>query len=575
MRKVSVRSLAAASALCVTAAFSGVGAAGAQTSSGVGTSTASADMLRLQLGKDGSFLDLGLLVDAAKSTIDSAVASPHSSTKFEPLHLSSQVIPGLSALTGVLPKYETRDPGGERSVSASGLNLGNLGGTLGSVTSALPVQVLGGEIVPATLTSLLENGVAKSTLDDKLTDLKVLFGALGVDGITNALGTTAANPATAGTRSLNIGAIELLNLAELLKGLGIDLNMLPLGTVSELLANLKLPVELDGATNLVDAVGTINTALSQVSGVLTSAGIDTSTVAGDIPQVTDILGRLPVQLPVSNVTDVPTTTLLELPVADTIEALQNTLKNLLASALGTLGDTPLLTLGGADISVVTRATDSVATSVADVTAKLNGIKALGIGLPGVDLANVGATVKTVTDTIGGALAIIDPSLRDLVKVSLLSKTTNVGISNGYVRSVAGFDLVNVSINPPALLGNLVGSLTGNRAASAAGILGNAGIPNPAGILPVQGAAMSSLGNVLNLGAVGALLEGASLKVGSVRSVSEHIVGASTVTGGGPAAAPDQQLPRTGGENTRLMAMGALLAAFSLGLRRWVLRPARG
>jgi LPXTG-motif cell wall-anchored protein len=582
MRKLPVRSLAAASALCVTAAFSGVGAATAETPSGVGTSKASTSILSLQLGKSGSLLNLRLLGDDAQSTIDSAVASPHSATQLVPLSLTSDVIPALNTLTAALPKFETRDPGGQRKVSGSALDLANPGGALGAAASALPAAVptgvLGGKIVPAGLSSLLEGGVATSTLDAQLADLKVLFGALGVKSITNTLEATAGAPQAAGTRNVKIGAVSVLNLGELLKGLGIDLNNLPVATVSELVKSLQLPVELPtGEVTLASAIATIDEAIATVKATVATQGQPTLTeVVNTVPEVKSVVDGLPALLPVSKVTDVPATELLTQTVGTTLETLQATLTNLLNTALGLVGNTPLLTFEGADVSAVTKATDSVATSAADVTAKLGGVKVLGLGLPGVDLAGVGETVSTITNTLGNTLSIIDPSLKDLVGVDVLKKATSVTTSGGYVRSAASFDVLKVSVTPPAAIADLVGKLTGNSAASSTGILSGAGIANAASVLPVHGASMTKLAGALDLPAgVGALLEGLTLRLGSVQSNSDHIAASAPATPAAPVSAPAQQLPRTGSESTQMAAMALGLAALALGLRRFVLRPARG
>lgn len=570
----------------MTAAFSGVGAATAETSSGVGTSLASTSILSVQIGRSGSLLDLRLIGDDATSTIDSAVASPHSSTRLVPLSLSSEVVPGLNTLTGLLPKFETRDPGGQRKVSGEAIDLANLGGTLGAVTSALPAVVpnnlLAGKVVPVGLSSLLEGGSATSTLEAQLADLKLLFGALGVKSVTNGMIAKAAAPQADGNRSVKIGAITVLNLGELLKGLDVDLNDLPITTLSNLVKHLKVPLDLPtGEPTLASAVDTLDDALHSVKLTVADQGQPILTqVVNSVPEVKSVVLGLPAVLPVSQVTDVPANELLGQTVDTTISTLQDTLTNLLDTALGIIGGTPLLSFDGADVSAITRATDDMATSAADVVAKLGGVHVLGLGLAGVDLAGVGDLVSTVTDTLGGALSIIDPSLANLVDVDVLKKTTSVTTSGGYVRSAASFDVLKVSVTPPAGIADLARSLTGSSTSST-GILSGAGIASPTAVLPVHGASMTSLAGALNLPAgVGALLGGLTLRVGSVQSNSEHIAAASAsgpavVAPAAPVSAPNQELPRTGGESTRLAATAIGLAALALGLRRFVLRPSRG
>lgn len=571
----------------MTSTFSVMGAATAQTSSGVGSSKASTTILSLQLGKTGSLLNLRLLGDDAMSTIDSAVASPHAFNQFVPLSLTSDAIPALNTLTAALPKFETRDPGGLRKVSGSALDLANPGGTLGAVASALPAAVptglLGGKVGIAELSSLLENSVATSTLDTQLANLNVLFGALGVKSIDNTLGAKAAAPQADSTRTVKINAITVLNLGELLKGLGIDLNALTVKTISDLSNALKLVLDLPpGEVSLAAAVETINKAITAVETVVVTQGVNPSAVVNTVKPVRDIVNGLPATLPVGKITDVPSNELLSQTVDTTLDTLQATLTNLLTTALGLVGNTPLLTFDGAEVTAVTKATDSVATSNADVTAKLGGVKVLGLSLPGVDLAGVGETLSRITDTLGGVLAIVDPSLKDLVGVDVLKKSTSVNTSGGYVRAAASFDVLKVSITPPAAIADLAKSLTGSSSASSLGMLSGAGVANPASALPVHGASMTSLAGALNLPAgVGALLEGLTLRVGSVQSNSDHIVAASasapavvTPAQSIPVLAPGDTLPRTGSEGNQMAILAFGLAAMALGLRRFVLRPAR-
>lgn len=573
----------------MTAAFSGLAPATAQTSSGVGTSTASVSVLDLKLGKTGQLLHLRLIGDDATSTIDSAVSSPHSLTRLVPLSLTSEAIGALNTLTGVLPKFETRDPGGQRRVSGEAIDLANLGGTLGSVNSALsgvvPANLLGGKIVPVALTSLLENGVANSTLEAQLADLKVLFGALGVKSVANVMDAKAAAPQTNGNRSLKIGAVSVLTLGELLKGLTIDLNDLPVKTVSDLVKNLKLPVDLPtGELTVASAVDTIDDAIAEVKAAVAAlpapAGETLAEVVNDVPTVKSIVIGLPPVLPVSQLTDVPVNELLGQTVDTTLDTLQATLTNLLATATKLVGDTALLKFEGADVSALTRATDNLATSAAEVTSKLGGITVLNTTLPGVDLAAVGDAVNTITGTLSGVLGLIDPALKDLVGVDVLKKSTSVNTSGGYIRSAASFDVLKVSITPPPGIAALASALTGGSTSSKS-VLSGAGIANPASVLPVQGASMTSLAGALNLPAgVGALLEGLTLRVGSVQSNSDHIAAASVsspavVAAPGPVAPPGQQLPRTGSESTQMAVMALGLAALALGLRRFVLRPSKG
>lgn len=570
-RKISVRLVASAAALCLTATIAGPSPAGAQTAEGVGTSKASHTLISLQLGNAGSLLDLGVLADTAQSTIDVAQEPAHAVSRLVPVSLASGVLPGLSNLVSALPTFESRTPGGNPNVSGSALDLGAPSGLLG-----LPLGLLGGSVIPTSLTSALDADGARSGLDAKLLDLSLVSGLLKVVSVNNKMGTAAALPAANGTRNLGIDAISLLDLGDLLAGLNLDLAELPLGVISDLVSTLNLPVALPtGAADLESAVDGL---LATITGILGQVAGDEallSSIVGDVPAINGLLGNLPVALPLNglNLTDIST---LDLPlgtVSGLLTTLQDTLTNLLGTVLGLLDDLTLLKLDGATIGATTKATDSLATSVADVTGKLGGISVLGIQLPGVDLLSIGELVNGVTSTLGNVLSVIDPSLKDLIHVGVLEKATSLTTANGYNQALAGIDVLNVKITPPAILQNLVGTLTGNTGLSSLGMLSAAGVANPLGELPLLGSGALGLGNLLNLPeTVGALTQGLTLKVGSVQSASQFKLAAAPAPAVAAAPVPVAELPRTGGDTRTLGLLAAGMALLALGVRRWARRP---
>lgn len=570
-RKFSVRLVASAAALCLTATIAGPSPAGAQTVEGVGTSKASHTLISLQLGNAGSLLDLGVLADTAQSTIDVAQEPAHAVSRLVPVSLASGVLPGLSNLVSALPTFESRTPGGNPNVSGSALDLGAPAGLLG-----LPLGLLGGSVIPTNLTSALDAEGARSGLDAKLLDLSLVSGLLKVVSVNNKMGTAAALPAANGTRNLGIDAVSLLDLGDLLAGLNLDLAELPLGVISDLVSTLNLPVALPtGAADLESAVDGL---LATITGILGQvAGDDAllSSIVGDVPAINGLLGSLPVALPLNglNLTDISTLNLPLGTVSSLLTTLQDTLTNLLGTVLGLLDDLTLLKLDGATIGATTKATDSLATSVADVTGKLGGLSVLGIQLPGVDLLSIGELVNGVTSTLGNVLSVIDPSLKDLIRVGVLEKATSLTTANGYNQALAGIDVLNVKITPPAILQNLVGTLTGNTGLSSLGKLSAAGVANPLGELPLLGGGALGLGNLLNLPeTVGALTQGLTLKVGSVQSASQFKVAAAPAPAVAAAPVPVPELPRTGGDTRTLGILAAGMAMLALGVRRWARRP---
>lgn len=568
MKRFPVRMTAAAAALSVTAAFSGVGPAGASTA-GVSTTKASTTILGLELGKDGSLLNLRILGDDAQSTIDSLVASPHAFSRLVPASLTSSALPALNSITANLPTFESRTPGGQGEVSGAAVDLGSNPAGL----PALPLKILGGSVVPTRLTSALDAGGARSALDAALANLNLVGGVVSLKSVSNTLGTAAAPGVGHGNRAVSVDALSVLDLGELLKGLKIDLAALPVGTISELLKALKLPVTLPtGSPDLASAVAVLQEAIADVTTTVAGSNATLGQIVQDVPAVNEVVAGLPTQLPVSTDTLVNTTTLVTDTVGTTLETLQATLTNLLNNALGSLGNMPLLKLDGATLGVATKAAPTLDASSATAEGKLGKLTVLGLELPGLDLLNVADQLNAITGQLSGVLGIISPDLANLVQVKVLDKTTSVTQSGGYNRALAGIDVLRVSINPPANLAALVSSLTGSSTSSTS-ILGAAGITNVAGSLPVLGTAMGALNGVVNVpAALGALSQGATLRIASVRSGSDYA--AAPV----PAAAPAvlAELPRTGGTNgAPLAVLAAGLAALAIGVRRWARRPVAG
>ena len=570
-KKFGVRLVAGAAALCLTAVVAAPGPAGAQAAAeGVGTTKASQTLISLQLGDAGSLLNLGVLADKAQATIDSALEPANGLSQLVPVSLSSGLLPGLSNLTAALPTFESRTPGGNPNVTGSALNLASPGGVGG-----LPLGLLGGSLIPSSLTSALDGAGARSALDASLLNLSLVSGLLKVASVSNKASTAAALPAANGTRALSVDAISLLNLGDLLAGLNLDLAKLPLGTVSTLLSALQLPLALPGgAADLKSAVDGLTATITGVLAQVT-AGTPLSSVVNSVPAVNSLLSGLSLTslVPLGGTSLVPIGT-LGLPlgtVQGLLTTLQGTLSSLLGTALGLLNDLTLLKLDGATIGASTKAADTLANSAADVTGKLGGLSVLGLNLPGLDLLSVGNTLNAVTTQLGNVLGIIDPSLKDLVHVGVLEKATSVTTANGYNNALAGIDVLNVKITPPALLSNLVSTLTGNSALSSLGALTAAGAPTSG--LPVLGGNILGLGNLLNLPAtVGALTKGLTLKVGSVQSASQFRVASAPAPASVAAPAAPDTLPRTGGDTRTLGILAAGMATLALGVRRWARRP---
>jgi hypothetical protein len=537
------RVAAAATALSLAGAATLVSPAHAATP-GVGTSAASSSLLNIAVGTAGSVLNLKVLADDARSTIDPSVATPEAFSRLNALSLTSMLPAPLNNIS--LPVVESRSPGGQPSVAGPGLNLSSIGGV------SLPVSLLGGVLSPASLTSAVDANGAHSGLTSSLTNISVVGGLIKASGLESTLGTAALPGDADGSRTIKAGAINVLDLGALLNGLGIPLNALPIDTVSSILATLGVPLTgVPTSLTLESFVTELNSTVDALQAQIDSA-------AGTITQTIDsvaggILGGL--NLPVPSVGDAVAIA------QGAIDQVQALVSSVLSTAIHALDSVSLLKVGGVEVGAVTKATDSVNTSTADIVAKIGSINVGGLSLPGLDLAStlaqVNSVVNTVNTTLSSVLGSISPDLANLVHVSMFQKDAATGVTKdgGYIKSLAGVSALTAAINPPLNLTQIVNGLLGNAGTAGIGsILTGAG-----GTLPVVDTLMTTLNGLLGP-AVSALTGGASIKLASVTS------GASFTT---PVAATNGSLPRTGGTaQTALLGMALVIAAIAS--RRFVL-----
>jgi hypothetical protein len=540
------RVAATATALSLAGAATLVSPAHAATP-GVGTSAASSSLLNVAVGTAGSVLNLKVLADDARSTIDpSTLAKPEAFSRLNALSLTSSVLP--APLNNVsLPIVESRSPGGQPSVTGPGLNLSSIGGV------ALPVSLLGGVLDPASLTSGVDANGAHSALNSSLSNISLVGGLIKAAGLESKLGTSAATADADGSRTIKAGAINVLDLGALLNGLGIPLAELPVSTVSSILATLGVPVNgVPTSLTLDSFVTELNTTIDGIQAQLDAAAAATSsTITAPIDSAAGtILGGL--NLPVPTVGQAVAT------VNQTLDTVQGLLSGVLSTAIHALDGVSLLKVSGVEVGAVTKAADTVEGSTADIVAKIGSINVGGLSLPGLDLtstlAQVNTVVNTVNSTLSSVLGAIDPDLANLVHVSMFQKDAATGVTKdgGYIKSLAGVSALSAGITPPLNLTSVVTGLLGKVGIGS--VLTGAG-----GSLPAVDTLMTSL-NTLVPGAVDVLAGGASIKLASVTS------GASFTT---PVAATNGSLPRTGGTaQTALLGMALVVAAIAS--RRFVL-----
>ena len=537
------RVAAAATAISLVGAATLVSPAKA-ASPGVGTSAASSSLLSVAVGTAGSVLNLKVLADDARSTIDPSVASPEAFSRLNALSLTSGILP--APLNNVsLPVVESRSPGGQPSVAGPGLDLSNIAGV------TLPIPVLDGVLSPAALTSKVENGVATSALTSSLTDISLVGGLIKAAGLESKLGTTAATNAADGSRTIKAGAINVLDLGALLNGLGIPLSALPLDAVSEILETLGVPVTgLPASMTLEAFVDQLNDTIDAVQAQIDSAGVDATIDNALAPVTSGILGGLGLPVPtVGQAVDLA---------QGVIDDVQELIAGLLETALSALDGLSLLKVSGIEVGTVTKAADTVAGSTAEIVAKIGSISVGGLQLPGIDLGatltQVNSVLSTVNGTISSVLGSISPDLANLVKVSLFEKDSATGVTSagGYTKALAGVTALSASINPPLNLDAIVDGLVGG--AGIGSVLTGVG-----GSLPVLDTVMATLNGLLGP-AVSALSGGATVKLASITA------GATFTT---PVAASGGTLPRTGGSaQTALIGMALVIAAIAS--RRFVL-----
>lgn len=526
----------------------------ANAADGVGTTSVTTSLLNVQIGTNGSLLDLSLLSDSAKATIDPKVSSPEAFSRLTALKVASSALPApLNSISVPNPPFESRSPGGAGNVGTAAVDLSNPASGV-SVPSAL----LSGTVAPAALSSAVDANGARAALDNSLTNLAAVGGLISAGSVSSALGaTSSANKADA-SRLVATQAVTVLDLGALLDGLGLTVGDLPVGAVTDILDQLGVPVGSVAAGDLEDFITALNDAVDGLQAVVASQpdpGDTTAVITGALPVGLDtVLTQVgaPVPAPSSD-------TIAE--VLATIDSVQATLAGVLEDAMAALDGLKLLEVEGVEVGTVATAAPKLGDSLSKVTGKVGAVRVGGLTLPAVDLADtaaqVNAAVAQVNGVISGALGAVAPSLGNLVTVEMFKKhgDNGTGTVADYNRAIAGVTAVAATITPPTDLVSTVTALVGGTGiAEEIAALG--------GTVPAVSTAMSTLETVLGSvnGSVQALAGGASIEVASLRSVADF---ASVSPGETP-----RELPRTGSNSTTGMAVfGALLALLAMGIRR--------
>ena len=609
MRKSRLVPVAAAAALLV-ATTSPVQAQTEPEVTGVGTTTGALSLLGLDAG---DLLTLDLLTDAGSANIDEAAGPRSAVAQISALVLESQ----LAGLSQELPLLKAESTGAADNKSQAVTPIDN--------------PVLSGALAPLDLSALVDEGGAVSTLSAGLGQLQVLDGILGLDGAAIDLGNSALLGDSGATRGVDVDALTVLDLEALLAALGIPLTSLPLDALLGLIdglgllpqlqpllaplgitpANLSLESVLDAVDGVLDQADALlaqaDTLTAQIGSLQAAAG----TLTGGTTQVCNtvlqpVLGLLPGAGTVTQVcTDVPSALTT---VTSQITTLQGTLASVRAAlapileplrallsgpndVLDLLSGQALLSLDGLDVNVVTKATDDVATSVADVTGTLGNLRvgelpvigALDLTAPTAQLNGLLTTAQTqiggiLDGVLGGLVPGVD--LSDLVQLQTMQETSSVEATEaGGVLSKASFTGLDVQVLP--LLGDVTQLLAGLGGLDSVGdVLGGLGLP-----IPTSGAADVLALNTLIapvtdglplLGGLAALGDGLGLQVATLSQQSTFTPFAASApvapgAPGAPAAPAGPTLPRTGSDDGLLLALAAAAVLAALGGRQLVRR----
>jgi hypothetical protein len=571
----------------VVASLTGLSAGGASAAvSGRGTASSSITLLSVDLG---NVQHLKVLTDQGQGTLDPARLGLSGPQAFA--SLSAVDASGLLNLSLPNPAMKASAPG-TSNASLAPLSVNFPGSALSLAGTSLPLAaglIASGTINPVQIQANQTDSAVSSVVGTTVPDLSVLQGLLDVKGVRIAgLNTSATASASKGdTGIVGIDSVDVLSLQGLLGGLGLNLADLPLGSLTEILDQLGLSVPGVGSLGSLNG-SSITELLNNVTGLLNvknglAGAADCSALTGlvnnnlgGLPDLTGILtgsngllggllGTLGLSSGNSGLTGLlstcSTVTSLVQPVLNIITP---TLNNLLPTAtnavdglLNVLDGAPLISLQGVNLSAVANASDTLADSSATTTADFGHILVGGKDLGVIDL---NATIDQVNALKGSVLGLVNGvtstlGLGNLIDIGLLERTASTKVDGNYNVASAGLDLLRVSINPPAALGNLLQSVTANPLS---GVLGSLGAVVPAD----TGLATNVLAQ--GLGLTSLLTQPTTIKVGSIGADADFTTAVEGQTvSQAPASGqtgPAGTLPRTGGTDG---AWYAALATISL------------
>jgi LPXTG-motif cell wall-anchored protein len=468
----------------------------------------------------------------------------------------------------------------------------NLTGGTGPLSAGL---LASGTINPVKIEAHSSADAVDSIVGTSVPNLSVLQGLIGIKDVNIAgVTTNASTSASVGdTGIVGIGSVDVLSLAGLLGGYGLDnLANLPLGTLTSLLDQLGLSVPTgdlglgsltgSGITGLLSNVtGLLSLQSGLLAGVADCNALNTlvNGTVGGLPDLGGLLGSGGLLggllgglnltggsgiggLIGANCTTVGTSTAGILSAVDGLlqtGGLLGDATSVVDGLLGVLNGAPLLSLQGVSLSAFAKAADTLANSSATTSANFGHILVGGKDLGVLDLNATVAQVTALKDTVLGVLNTVTSTLGlpNLIDIGILERTSAVKAEGNYNVATSGLDLLRVSINPPANLTGLLsgagGLLSGTGAIS--GLL--SGLNLPVGALPLGTDTLAGAFGLTSL-----LTQPTTIKVGSLNAAADYTtaVAGENLTQTPGVGTVGGTLPRTGGTNG---AWFAALAAISL------------
>jgi predicted nucleic acid-binding Zn-ribbon protein len=382
---------------------------------GVGSTSGAASVVAVDLG---SLLNLALIGESSSSTIDPAVGTSTATETLAPLVGNATALGAFGA-----PTVQVTSTGPVDSKGTELLDLSTLG-----------VPGLTGTINAATLQALVDDSGAKSSLSSTLTNVGVLGGVANVDSAGLDLGGVAGPTASDATRAITVDGVTVLDLRALLSALGLDLNTLPLSTLTDLIDQLGLVDTLNSLTglNLPNAAALV--------AMVTDLNSQLGTVPADIAdlqgQVTALQGQLA------------------------------TAQGALTSAQGQLATaTGQLTTATSSVSALQAQLAPLQSQLTSVQNAINGSLVLGVCndallgalLPGTTCAAAAAQVSTLTGQISGLTNQISTLNGQIATLNTTISTLNATISSLNAQITALTNTINGLL---AQIAALAGPLTG-------------------------------------------------------------------------------------------------------------------